>query len=181
MLIQRVEETFKESTFLVDDHTSRNIDSKGENDTDPEFISNSFWSLGRRDLPDPDIEKDNAHKIPLHINPTPDDGGTVHLSPIVSLDEEKYQGRDERDTIAEDEVFWVQVPELYDGISAEEGKVHIESHAESPESINAQKPDQISIGRSSAMFSVSVRTFVPGRPGTGKDDCLIRLLGQHGI
>lgn len=83
-------------------------------------------------LPNPAVQKDDSHKVPFDIYPTPDDGIAVDPAATRSGYEDEDERRHERLAVAEEQVLDIQSPELLDRIPTEEGEVHVESHAESP-------------------------------------------------
>lgn len=136
-----VGEFTKLATLFKDLFASPEVDAERDGDDYP------YWT----------VEYSNAHDVPFHRDPTPQLSsrvsvmgrpqrmnayrcGPIHLALPIYIDEKVDKRRNERQTIAEDEVFPLEGPQLLRAIFMEERQVDVTSHCQGPESICRKEP-----------------------------------------
>lgn len=103
VLISRAE-VVEVPSLAIDGVTSADIDEESNGNDDPVNVSIGFWFRLECCLPDRTVEGNDAPDIPLRTHPAPQGCITVHSLALPVLDEDVNKGRNERDSIAADEV-----------------------------------------------------------------------------
>jgi hypothetical protein len=127
--------------FMVDLFAGSNVDEKSCCDCHPVSISTTTRPVGiSLDVPYGTIESSNSDHIEILRDPTPDCSIAIDMIAVRAYNKEVGKRRDERYTIAGQEVPFLHDPDLLCVVFMEECQVDIASHRKRPICISAHEP-----------------------------------------
>jgi hypothetical protein len=117
-------------------------------------------------LPDRAIEGSNSHDIPIRSNPAPKGSIPVHPALARNGDPDVNKRRNERKTVAAEEIPFLQTTKLLGTILVVESEENVESHGKCPVRISRHKPRRHQYLKSE--FCTQRRTSGSGSPEAGR-------------